>query len=36
MIARGKEHGVQFMTARAAADDWISRYPFVPGAAASR
>jgi peptidoglycan-N-acetylglucosamine deacetylase len=28
MIARGKEHGLQFMTARAAAEDWISRHPF--------
>ena len=36
MIARGKEHGVQFMTARAAAEDWIGRYPFDRGAAAAR
>ena len=28
MLARGKEHGAQFMTARAAAEDWISRHPF--------
>ena len=27
MIARGKERGAQFMTARAAAEDWISRHP---------
>ncbi len=27
MIARGKEHGARFMTARAAAEDWISRHP---------
>ena len=39
MIARGKEHGVQFMTGHAAAEDWISRDPFRPSrgaAAASR
>ena len=28
MIARGKRHQVQFMTARASARDWISRHPF--------
>ena len=28
MIARGKEHGARFMTARAAAEDWIGRHPF--------
>jgi len=28
MIARGKEHGAQFMTAKAAADDWMSRNAF--------
>lgn len=28
MIARGKEHGVRFMTARAAAEDWICRHAF--------
>lgn len=27
MIARGKEHGARFMTARAAAEDWIGRHP---------
>jgi peptidoglycan/xylan/chitin deacetylase (PgdA/CDA1 family) len=36
MIARGKEHGVQFMTARAAAEDWISRNPFRSPATAAR
>ncbi len=28
MIARGKEHGARFMTAGAAAADWIERHPF--------
>jgi peptidoglycan/xylan/chitin deacetylase (PgdA/CDA1 family) len=28
MIARAKEHRVQFMPARAAAEDWIRRHPF--------
>ena len=28
MIARGKERGARFMTARGAAEDWISRHPF--------
>ena len=36
MIARGKEHGLQFMTARAAASDWISRHPFDRAATANR
>jgi N-acetylglutamate synthase-like GNAT family acetyltransferase len=36
MIARGKEHQVRFMTARAAAEDWISRHPFDRAAADSR
>jgi peptidoglycan-N-acetylglucosamine deacetylase len=30
MIARGKEHGVRFMTAHAAAEDWIRCHPFDP------
>ena len=36
MIARGKEHQVRFMTARAAAEDWISRHPFDRAVADSR
>jgi peptidoglycan/xylan/chitin deacetylase (PgdA/CDA1 family) len=32
MIARGKEHGARFVTAKAAADAWISHNPFTqPG-----
>lgn len=33
MIARGKEHGARFMTARAAAEDWIARHPFAAATA---
>jgi hypothetical protein len=28
MIARGKQHGVRFTTAKAAAEGWISRNAF--------
>lgn len=31
MIARGKEHGARFMSARAAAEDWIGSHPFARG-----
>jgi peptidoglycan/xylan/chitin deacetylase (PgdA/CDA1 family) len=31
MIARGKEHGMRFATAGAAAEDWVTRHPFGAG-----
>ena len=36
IIARAKEHRVQFMTSHAAAEDWISRHPFDRAVAAAR